>query len=368
MILFKILFPKGLTDLGMNSLIKIILFSFLGFSFAKSQDTLFQCGPWEEYSLGQYLLQNNTWGQGDIANFSQCIFTTSDSVFGWNWDWPNIGNNVKAYPEIIFGKKPWSSSSTNNLLPIALSRVENFEVDFDIQTEADGNYNSAFEFWITEDSLSNENGITTEVMIWTSNSYLHPAGNQISIVYVDGYFYKMYRADFDNWVYYAFVSEIDNHNGTLKIHDFINYMISTGHLNPNEFLGSFEFGNEIVHGSGQTIINQYSISLNETLGETNSPISILTSYYNLNDNYPNPFNPKTNITYRLQIDGLVNITVYDMLGNIVNRLVNEVQNSGYKTVEWNAMDNLGHKVSAGIYFYSLEVGDFRQTKKMILLK
>ena len=352
----------------MNSFLKNILLLSLVFSFAKAQDTLFQCSPWEEYSFGPYLLQNNTWGQGDITDFSQCIFTTSDSIFGWNWNWPNIGNNVKAYPEIIFGKKPWSSSSTNNLLPIALGRVENFEVEFDIQTEANGNYNSAFEFWITEDSLSNENGITTEVMIWTSNSFLQPAGNQISIVYVDGYFYKMYRADFDNWVYYAFVSEIDQYNGTLKIHDFINYMVSTGYLNPNEFLGSFEFGNEIVHGNGQTIINQYSISLNETLGEIKSPNGILTSYYNLNDNYPNPFNPSTNITYRLYTDGLVRITIYDMLGNVIKQIVDEVQNSGYKRAEWNATDNLGQPVSAGVYLYSLEVGDFRQTKKMILLK
>ena len=352
----------------MNSFLKNILLSFLVFSFAKAQDTLFQCSPWEEYSFGPYLLQNNTWGQGDITDFSQCIFTISDSIFGWNWDWPNIGNNVKAYPEIIFGKKPWSSSSPNNLLPIALGRVENFEVEFDIQTEANGNYNSAFEFWITEDSLSNENGITTEVMIWTSNSFLQPAGNQISIVFVDGYFYKMYRADFDNWVYYAFVSEIDQYNGTLKIHDFINYMVSTGHLNPNEFLGSFEFGNEIVHGSGQTIINQYSISLNETLGKIKGPNRILNSYYNLNDNYPNPFNPNTSITYRLYTDGLVRITIYDMLGNVIKEIVNEVQNSGYKRVEWNATDNLGQPVSAGVYLYSLEVGNFRQTKKMILLK
>tara|TARA_B100001248_G_scaffold217525_1_gene172658 strand:- start:78 stop:1184 length:1107 start_codon:yes stop_codon:yes gene_type:complete len=366
--LFKFLFPKGINDLDMNGLLKIILFSFLGFSSIKSQDTLFQCDPWEEYSIGPYLLQNNTWGQGDIANFSQCIFTTSDSVFGWNWGWPNIGNNVKAYPEIIFGKKPWSSSSTNNVLPIAINRVENFEVNFDIQTEANGNYNSAFEFWITEDSLSNENGITTEVMIWTSNNFLQPAGNQISIVYVDGYFYKMYRADFDNWVYYAFVSEIEQHYGNLKIHDFINYMVSTDHLNPNEFLGSFEFGNEIVHGNGQTIINQYSISLNETLGEIKSPNGILTSYYNLNDNYPNPFNLQTNINYRLQIDCLVNLTIYDMRGKVIRQLVNEVQNAGSKTVEWDALDNLGHPASAGVYLYSLEAWGVRQTKKMILLK
>ena len=145
-------------------------------------------------------------------------------------------------------------------------------------------------------------------------------------------------------------------------------MISTGHLNPNEFLGSFEFGNEIVHGSGQTIINQYSISLNETLGKIKGPNRILNSYYNLNDNYPNPFNPNTNITYRLYTDGLVKISVYDMLGNVIKQIVNEVQNSGYKRVEWNATDNLGQPVSAGVYLYSLEVGDFRQTKKMILLK
>ena len=57
-----------------------------------------------------------------------------------------------------------------------------------------------------------------------------------------------------------------------------------------------------------------------------------------------------------------------MLGNVIKQIVNEVQKSGYKRVEWNATDNLGQPVSAGVYLYSLEVGNFRQTKKMILLK
>ena len=67
------------------------------------------------------------------------------------------------------------------------------------------------------------------------------------------------------------------------------------------------------------------------------------------------------------MDGLVNITIYDMLGNVINHLVNEVQNSGYKTVNWNATNNQGQPVSAGVYLYSIETGDFRKTKKMILL-
>ena len=90
--------------------------------------------------------------------------------------------------------------------------------------------------------------------------------------------------------------------------------------------------------------------------------------FNIYQNYPNPFNPVTTLGYDLQEDGFVNITIYDMLGNIINQLVNEFQNSGYKSIQWNATNTQGQSVSAGIYLYSIEAGDFRQTKKMILLK
>ena len=88
----------------------------------------------------------------------------------------------------------------------------------------------------------------------------------------------------------------------------------------------------------------------------------------LNQNYPNPFNPVTSLSYDLLQDSHVSIIIYDMLGNIINQLVNEVQSSGYKSVQWNATNNRGQPVSAGVYLYSIEAGDFRQTKKMILLK
>ena len=104
--------------------------------------------------------------------------------------------------------------------------------------------------------------------------------------------------------------------------------------------------------------------------ESNLSISenLLPLAFALYNNYPNPFNPITSFRYDLPEDGLVNITVYDMLGNVVNNLVNSNQSSGYKTVQWNATNNQGKPVSAGIYLYKIEVADFRQTKKMILLK
>ena len=92
-----------------------------------------------------------------------------------------------------------------------------------------------------------------------------------------------------------------------------------------------------------------------------------TDYF-LSQNFPNPFNPMTTVRYELPEDSFVDVTVYDMLGNAVNNLVNTYQSSGYKSIQWDATNNQGEPVSAGVYLYSIEAGDFRQTKKMILLK
>jgi flagellar hook assembly protein FlgD len=85
-------------------------------------------------------------------------------------------------------------------------------------------------------------------------------------------------------------------------------------------------------------------------------------------NYPNPFNPVTTLRYELPDDSYVDVTVYDMLGNVVHNLVNANESSGYKSVQWNATNNQGEPVSAGVYLYKIQAGDFVDTKKMILLK
>ena len=90
----------------------------------------------------------------------------------------------------------------------------------------------------------------------------------------------------------------------------------------------------------------------------------LNNFYN----YPNPFNPITILRYDLPEDAFVRINVYDMLGKVVSNLLNTNQSSGNKSVQWNATNNQGQSVSAGVYLYSIEAGQFRQTKKMVLLK
>ena len=95
---------------------------------------------------------------------------------------------------------------------------------------------------------------------------------------------------------------------------------------------------------------------------------LIPELFALHQNYPNPFNPITNLSYDLAEDLFVSITIYDLLGNVINNLVSENQSSGYKSVQWNATNNQGQPVSAGVYLYRIEAGEFRQTRKMILLK
>ena len=85
-------------------------------------------------------------------------------------------------------------------------------------------------------------------------------------------------------------------------------------------------------------------------------------------NYPNPFNPVTTIRYDLSKESFVDIKIYDMLGNVVYNLVNANESPGYKSIQWDATDNQGEPVSAGVYLYKIQAGDFVDTKKMILLK
>jgi len=108
------------------------------------------------------------------------------------------------------------------------------------------------------------------------------------------------------------------------------------------------------------------------VGDTDEQVSIIDETlpitYNLYNAYPNPFNPVTTLHYNLPEGSYVDIIVYDILGKVVNNLVDGNQSSGYKSVQWNATNNAGQPVSAGLYLYTIQAGDFRQTKKMVLLK
>jgi hypothetical protein len=88
----------------------------------------------------------------------------------------------------------------------------------------------------------------------------------------------------------------------------------------------------------------------------------------LQQNYPNPLNPSTQIRYHLPQAGHVKLVVYDMQGREIKTLVDEFQSAGEKFVFWHGADHQGREMTAGIYFCRLSAGTFRETKKMILMR
>ena len=101
-----------------------------------------------------------------------------------------------------------------------------------------------------------------------------------------------------------------------------------------------------------------------------APISndIITPVFSLNQNYPNPFNPNTTLAYSIPQDTKVELKIYNIKGQKVKTLVNEILPAGEHTIIWNGRDSNGKPVGSGIYFYKLKAGDFQRVRKMILLK
>ncbi|MFZ5516472.1 MAG: Ig-like domain-containing protein [Candidatus Zhuqueibacterota bacterium] len=90
--------------------------------------------------------------------------------------------------------------------------------------------------------------------------------------------------------------------------------------------------------------------------------------YELQQNYPNPFNPKTNIEYQLPMETRVSLKIYNIMGQEVKTLIDDVKEAGYHALIWNGLDNSGVAVSSGIYYYRMVTGSFVETKKMVLLR
>ena len=95
---------------------------------------------------------------------------------------------------------------------------------------------------------------------------------------------------------------------------------------------------------------------------------VLPDDYTLWQNWPNPFNPETQIRYSLPQESFVELIVYDLIGQTVRTLVFDYQQRGSYTLTWDGRDHSGYAAAAGIYLYSLRVGDVIQTRKMALIR
>jgi len=95
---------------------------------------------------------------------------------------------------------------------------------------------------------------------------------------------------------------------------------------------------------------------------------LIPGSFALHQNYPNPFNPKTEIQFDLPENGIVEVAIYNLMGQKINTLISGELAPGFHKIEWNGKDLNGQSVSSGMYFYSFTSKGFKSTRKMLLLK
>jgi len=128
--------------------------------------------------------------------------------------------------------------------------------------------------------------------------------------------------------------------------------------------GSFVQGATNGPSLAQHMFTRITISKDSITIGINNISNEIPDAYNLFQNYPNPFNPNTKIRFELPNASNVTLKVYNVRGQLVEVLVNnEIVTAGLKEVEFNATN-----LASGIYFYTIQAGDFKATKKMMLLK
>ena len=145
--------------------------------------------------------------------------------------------------------------------------------------------------------------------------------------------------------------------------------------------GSSAYTYEPVVGDGIDFITgnvTYSYDKYEVLARSDADFGAVVSIaddknvmpvtYKLDQNYPNPFNPTTTIQYGIAKEGLVTLTIYNILGQEVKTLINTSQNGGVYKVVWNGLDNKNRMVSNGVYIYRIVSDNFVKSKKMVFLK
>ena len=134
---------------------------------------------------------------------------------------------------------------------------------------------------------------------------------------------------------------------------------------------SFDAATRMISGTPQAEgAPVYTYTVTDALGASVAMLlHTRPAAFSLASNYPNPFNPATTIRYALPQAADVRLTVYNVVGQVVRTLVAEHQSAGRYLVAWDATNDNGHSLSAGIYFYRLQAGDeFHAVKKMLLLK
>ncbi len=179
----------------------------------------------------------------------------------------------------------------------------------------------------------------------------------------DGYFIAGWKEPING--YWRYKLNIINSNGGVSFNGYSTHydgiFLSNTTVKITNLQGYNLLFTSLYEGGLYARMNDFlsvDIESNETVAMTE----------NLLQNYPNPFNPETNISFQVPNSGQVNLDIYNIKGQKVKTLVNDIFSAGRHSVVWNGRDDSNKEVASGLYLYKMRSGKYSSTKKMILMK
>jgi Glycosyl hydrolase family 12 len=229
-----------------------------------------------------YRYENNEWGSGKArGGFEQCLLERAVSGStrperGWTWTWPGTDPSVFAYPEIIFGWKPWTGGrSSDHRFPLKISEMQQLAIQYEVETNATGSYNLAPEVWLISGRSSagapNPALISAEIMFWVEAAGVaQPAGTIVDRPVVAGTTYELWQKDGagDNgaggWRLLSLKTPTVQRAGTIPVDELLRYLAKKGLVSADHYVASVEFGNEITGGAGTTWVKKFAVEVTPT--------------------------------------------------------------------------------------------------------
>ena len=233
------------------------------------------CADWAELRAGEYLLVNDVWNKGDITDYEQCLMrrvVDGEDQYGWRWQWPYGRGEHKANPRIVYGTTPWWSTTAD--LPRQISAVERFEVDYELDVTTEGDPKVYVHLSVTSADPPTRENRTHEIRIHVNRSYSGSSSGDVNISGVA----------FDLWVepqsastpgdprWISFESRTPELSGTLKLHEFLDYLVDHGHLPAGNYVNTVQLGTELTSGSGEFWIKGFDVSV-DTAAPPEPPVA-----------------------------------------------------------------------------------------------
>lgn len=304
------------------------------------------------YGDGMYFCRSTdkgaTWAEITGIDYKSAI----EGIYSYGMAACNIGETAwfAAYPAsggtmaYVFKTEDAGESWSTIEIPVTISLSRQlYGISFSDVNNGMANANGKQPIYTTDggvnwDSCATNPGADGDAWV---NAVVALPGENIFIALCD---YEMYyTADMgDTWV------KMDTPEATDD-----EYFISAVALDKDNALFMTQQGTALTFGGGTGIVDNTAKVLNE---------------FNLRQNFPNPFNATTNFVFDVPSDKLVTLTIYDLLGKEIVRLVDRKMPAGSYTATWNGLDRNGNQMSTGIYFYALKIGNVTKVKRMTLVK